>query len=175
MRCLNLLSLCTGWVLPLHSVVISKACCFQQGYIWAQGKSCSGKLWDRGWRLWASRARIIFLLHVHIMPTIRRVDYGLRMWDTAVRLIGMEEDKHAVTIGGKKKKITIITKIFVITKENFAHALQSPPWKALQEKRRWERVKKRGKTWSEEAEEEEKNKDWDRLNTFNLSQYNTSF
>lgn len=102
MRCLNLLSLCTGWVLPLHSVVISKACCFQQGYIWAQGKSCSGKLWDRGWRLWASRARIIFLLHVHIMPTIRRVDYGLRMWDTAVRLIGMEEDKHAVTIGGKK-------------------------------------------------------------------------
>lgn len=37
------------------------------------------------------------------MPTIRRVDYGLRMWDTAVRLIGMEEDKHAATIGGKKK------------------------------------------------------------------------
>lgn len=33
-------------------------------------------------------------------------------------------------------EITIITKTFLIAKENFAHALQSPLWKALQEKRR---------------------------------------
>lgn len=167
MCCLNLLSLFIQVVLiPVHLVVVSKACCFQQGCIWAQGRSCSGRLRDQGWRLWAPGARIIFLLHVHITPTIRRVDYGLRMWGTTVRLIWTEEDKHATTVGRGSGNHNYHKNIFDC-KRKFCSCspispLESPTRK---EKMRGEKIIRRGRG----------KKDWDGLHTFNLSQYNTSF
>lgn len=38
------------------------------------------------------------------MPTVRRFDYGLRMWDNTVKLTWMEKDKHALAMETKQKK-----------------------------------------------------------------------
>lgn len=81
-----------------------KAYCSEQGCTWAQWERHSCRLRHASWSLWASAAKMICLLHVCIMPTVRRFDYGLRMWDTTVKLIWMEKDKHAIAMEAKKKK-----------------------------------------------------------------------
>lgn len=139
----------------------AKACCSRQGCAWAQWESHSCRLRDRSWSLWASAAKMIFLLHVCIMPTVRRFDYGLQMWDTTVKLVWMEKDKHAIAMETKQqKKITIIGKIFAITKEYLVCTHQSHLWQALKDKRIWEKEKKREKSRGE-ARSGGEERDWD--------------
>lgn len=117
------------------------------------GKVTRVRLQDQSWRLQAFAARMIFLFHMCLIPTVRRFDYGLRTWDTTVKLIWMEKDKHAIEM---ETKITIIRKIFVITEEYFACTHLSSLWQALQEKRSWKRGKKREKKYRDRQGEREK-------------------
>lgn len=62
------------------------------------------------------------------MPTVRRFDYDLQMWDTIVKLIWMEKDNHAIAMETKQQKKSQLSEKYLRSQKNILFVLTNLPF-----------------------------------------------
>lgn len=139
--CLNLFTLASSFgliPLTLNSVDPRKSLLLWSRLMWALWERHSCRLWEPVGFCSQNDLFITCVYNAHCKE--------VWLWPTDVRhrcQVNMNgEGQACYSNGSNKKKITIIRKIFVITKEFLACAHQSPLWQALKEKRLWEKEKR---------------------------------